>query len=259
MFTFCQIGLGNGVFHVFHSIVDGQDVSQFEESCLQYCISAIASQADFFSDLSRIDDIEADVLGGELAFHFIAEVVGDVVFIPAAVEQEDAAILDFTDNIVSAHVGLFMAGQEVRRFDIIGGPDRLLAKAQVRLGDAAGFLGIVFKVSLDIHIRVVADNLDGVLVGANRTVRTKAPELAADGPFRVDRDRYVGQGMVSNVVDDAQREVVLRLERIHIGEDGVDRCRRHVFRRQAITAGQDGDILFDVGYSRADIFVKRFA
>ena len=41
------------------------------------------------------------MLGSELAFYFIAEVVGDVVFIPAAIEQEDAAILDFTDNIVS--------------------------------------------------------------------------------------------------------------------------------------------------------------
>ena len=152
-----------------------------------------------------------------------------------------------------------MAGDKVSLAHQICRQNGMLAKAQVRLGDAAGFLGIVFKVSLDIHIRVVADNLDGVLVGANRTVRTKAPELTADGPFRVDRDRYVGQGMVSNVVDDAQREVVLRLERVHIGEDGVDRCRRHVFRRQAITAGQDGDVLFDVGYSRANIFVKRFA
>ena len=259
LFAFGQIGLGNGVFHVFHGIVDGQDVGQFEESCLQDRIGAVAAQADFFGDLGGIDDIEADVLGSELAFYFIAEVVGDVVFIPAAVEQEDAAVLDFTDNIVSPHVCLFMAGQEVRRFDIVRSPDRILAKAQVRLGDAAGFLGIVFKVSLDIHIRVVADDLDGVLVGTNRAVRAKAPELAADGPFRVDRDRYVGQGMMGNIVDDAQGEVVLRLKRIHVGEDGVDRCRRYVFRRQAIAAGQDGDVLFDVGHGCADIFVERFA
>ena len=64
--------------------------------------------------------------------------------------------------------------------------------------------------------------------------------------------------MMGNIVDDTQREVVLWLERIHVGEDGVNRCRRYVFRRQAIATGQNGDVLFDVGYSSADVFIKRF-
>ena len=41
---------------------------------------------------------------------------------------------------------------------------------QVTHGNAAGFLGIVGKVRLREHIRILTDDLDGVLVGAYRSI-----------------------------------------------------------------------------------------
>ena len=259
LFAFREVGLSDSVFHMFNSIIDGHDVSQFEEGCLEDRIGTVAAETDFFGDLSRIDDVEFNVVCSQLAFNLVAEVVGNIRFIPVAVEQEDAAFFDFADDVIGVHVSLFMTCQEVSRFYVVRSPDRFGAKAQVRFGNAAGFLGIVFEVSLDVHIGVVADDLDGVLVGTDSTVRTEAPELAADRPFRIDGNRDIRHGKMGYVIDDAQGEVVLRLEGFHVVEYGVDGCRRNVFRRQAIATGQNSNVLFDVRYSSANIFVKRFA
>ena len=48
-------------------------------------------------------------------------------------------------------------------------------------GDAAGLLGVVLEVRLDILIGVVADDLGGVLVGDDSTVTAQTPELALLG------------------------------------------------------------------------------
>ena len=76
-----------------------------------------------------------------------------------------------------------MAGHEVSLVDVVGALDGLVAEAQVRNGDAAGLLGVVLEVSLYVLVGVVADDLDGVLVGADGAVAAQAPELALDGAF----------------------------------------------------------------------------
>ena len=48
--------------------------------------------------------------------------------------------------------------------------DRIGTETEMGNGHAAGFLGIVSKVSLGVHIRVVANDFNGALVGADGTV-----------------------------------------------------------------------------------------
>ena len=81
-----------------------------------------------------------------------------------------------------------MAGHEVRGGYQIFRLDRSIAEAEVGNRNPAGLLGVVYEISLNIFIGVVADDLDGILVRANRTVRAKAPEHAADyiGRFGMD-------------------------------------------------------------------------
>lgn len=57
--------------------------------------------------------------------------------------------------------------------------DGIVTKAQVGNGDAAGFFGVIGKIALGIHVRLVANDFDGTLVGADRAVAPKAPEKAA--------------------------------------------------------------------------------
>ncbi len=74
-----------------------------------------------------------------------------------------------------------MAGNEVGFRDIVWRTNGVITKAQVANCDAAGLLGVILKVRLHILISVIADDLDRVLVGANRTIAAEAPELALDG------------------------------------------------------------------------------
>ena len=64
----------------------------------------------------------------------------------------------------------------------------MIAEAQVADGHAAGLLGVVLEVGLNIFIGVVADDLDGVLVRADGAVAAETPELAGDGVKSFCRD-----------------------------------------------------------------------
>ena len=70
-----------------------------------------------------------------------------------------------------------MAGNKVGLIDIIRTFYRLIAKAKMRNRNAACFFGVILEVCLNVFVGIVADDLDGVFVGANRTVTAKTPEL----------------------------------------------------------------------------------
>ena len=65
------------------------------------------------------------------------------------------------------------------------------AEAQVRDGLRAGLLGVVDEVPLGVQIRLVTEDLDRVLVRADRPVGAEAEEHGADGLRRLDVERRV--------------------------------------------------------------------
>ena len=66
----------------------------------------------------------------------------------------------------------------------VGGLDPVGREPEMGHGDPAGFLGIIGKIGLGIHVRVFTDDLDGVFVGADRPVSTEAPEFAPHRSLR---------------------------------------------------------------------------
>ena len=94
-------------------------------------------------------------------------------------------------------------------------------------GNAAGLLGVIEEVTLGKHIRIVADNLNGVLVGANGAVGAQAPKLTRGGACR-GSVRVLGhrQGQVGHIVFNGQSELRLGLGRNHIVVHS-DNMRRH--------------------------------
>ena len=88
--------------------------------------------------------------------------------------------------------------------DLIGD----LTETQVRHGNTAGLLGVIIKVSLCVHICVVTDDLNGVLVCAYGTVSAQTPELAVDGSFRCgnQRPRPVVKRQVGHIIYDTDGE-----------------------------------------------------
>ena len=104
--------------------------------------------------------------------------------IPRAVQKECTAVYQLLYHVVLAYVGRIVAGYEVCLVDQVGGLDRRLTETQVRHGNTAGLLGVIIKVSLSVHVGIVTDDLNGVLVCTYGTVSAQTPELAVDGACR---------------------------------------------------------------------------
>ena len=104
--------------------------------------------------------------------------------IPGTVQKEGSSVHQLLYHVVLAYVGRIVAGYKVCLVNQISRLNGTLAKTQVRHGYAAGLLGVIVKVSLCIHVGIVADDLDGVLIRTNSTVGAQTPELAVNGSFR---------------------------------------------------------------------------
>ena len=120
--------------------------------------------------------------------------------------------------------------------------DRALAESQMGTGNAAGLSGVVCEVSLGIQISVVADDLDGALVGTDCTVGTKTVEQAAC-VVGIDCDVNRSERQICYVVIDTDRELFLRIVLLEFFEDTVDMGRVGVLGRQTVTAADDCQIL----------------
>ena len=167
-------------------------------------------------------------------------------------------VLDPLEDVVELDVAVLVAGDVVRRVDQVGGLDGLLAEAQVGDRDAAGLLGVVGEIGLRVHVGVVADDLDRTLVGADRAVGAQAPELALHGAGGGDiqAGTHCKRG-VGDVVDDADREVVLGGGGLHVVVDGLDHGGVELLGAQPVAAAEDLRRLAALHEGRAHIHVKR--
>ena len=155
-----------------------------------------------------------------------------------------------------------MAGDEVGLVDVVGAADGLVAEAQVADGDAAGLLGVVLEVGLDVLVGVVADDLGGVLVGADRSVAADAPELALDRAGRAGDGRGLdfGEREVRHVIDDADREAGLGRVLREFGVDREDAAGRRVLAAEAVAAGGEDDVAAaGLAEGRRHVEVERLA
>ena len=105
----------------------------------------------------------------------------------------------------------------------------------MRHGHTAGLLGVVIKVCLCIHVCVVTDDLDGVLVGSNSTVSPQSPELAVDGSFRCGNQRSANlQRQVCHIIHDTDGEFCF----LGVVVYGNDLSRCGVLGTQSVTSGE---------------------
>ncbi len=105
-----------------------------------------------------------------------------------------------------------MATDEIGRLHQIGRADRFRPKPQMGNGLRTGFLGVVDEIPLGVKVGIVADDLDRVLVGADRAVRAQPIKhgphhfIGLDHEVRIDIQTGVG-----HIVDDADGKMVLGL------------------------------------------------
>ena len=82
-----------------------------------------------------------------------------------------------------------VAGDEIGLVHEVGGADGLRTEAQVAHGEHAGLLGVVDEVALHVVARVLADDLDRVLVRPDGAVGAQAVEHGPVDALRFARRR----------------------------------------------------------------------
>ena len=236
------VGLLGVGLHVLIRLIVGDDVGQLEEGGLHDGVDAVA-HANLTGQLDGVDGVELGFLLGQQLLHGCGQLSLQLLGGPGAVEQEGAALLQRGDHVVHGDVRRVVAGDEVGRVDQIGALDRLVAKAQVGHGDAAGLLGVVGEVCLNILVGVIADDLDGVLVGADGAVRAQTVEHAGHGAGRCSVDGLAQlQRGVGHVVGDAHGEVVLRLVLGQVVVHSLDHGGVELLGAQAVAAADHLDV-----------------
>ena len=123
------------------------------------------------------------------------------------VQQESAAVFQLLHHVIFVQIDRVVAGHEIRIVYQVGAADGAFPEAQMGDGQAPGLFGVVFEIPLGGHICVIADNLDGVLGGADRAVPAQAPELTGHDVFRGSgMDGGYIQGQMGDIVRDTYRE-----------------------------------------------------
>ena len=156
--------------------------------------------------------------------------------IPRAVQKECTAVNQLLYHVVLTYIGRIVACYEVCLVDQVCRFDRFLTETQVRHGNTTGLLGVIIKVSLSVHICVVTDDLDGVLVSTYSTVSAQSPELAVDGSFRSGNKRSTQSPETDCVTSSTIPMVNFCLLSVVVYSN--DLCRSGIFGTKAVTSGE---------------------
>ena len=250
------VGLDYGLLEVLNGLFNGNYLGEVEERGLHDHVDLVA-QTDLNAEVRTVYGVEVNVVVCDVALEGCREVLLQLGVVPVAVEQEGAALLKAVDYIVLMYVGLVVARDVVRLGDEVRGLDLVLSETQVGDGNAAGLLGVVGEVSLRVHVGVVADDLYGLLVGADRSVGTESPELAAYGAFRLGSyflDRQRGH---VDVVFDTDGELVLGPLLSKVLVDCDDLSRGGVLGAQTVSSAYDERLFGLVVVHVADVQIER--
>ena len=162
-------------------LVAGQHAGDGEEAGLQDGVGA-ARQARRARHATGVDGVHGQPLGDDLLLHRPGERVPDLVGGHRCVQQQGAARPGHGEHVQLVQQRELVAAHEARLAHQVRRPHRVRPEAQVRHRRTAGLLAVVDEVGLRVHVGVGAEDLDGVLVRADRAVRAEPEE---DRPQRL--------------------------------------------------------------------------
>src|SRR6185369_15533869 len=215
-------------------LIARNDAADREEARLHDRVGAIAELVRF-GDLVGVNRINSDLFRDDDFLDCAGQMFPNLCRFIRAVQEQGRTVCGRVENLVTLQKIELVDSNEVCALYQIGALDRLRTKAQVRHGHRAGLLRVVNKIALRIVGRFLANNLDRVLVRADRAVGSQAPEQCShlSGGFSGEI-RVVGQAVEGDVIFNTDAEMVLRLVLHHFIENTFDHGRGEFFRAQTI-------------------------
>ena len=222
-----------------------QDAADREEAGLHDGVDA-AAHAGLFSHGVAVHHVELQLLFDDLLLDGAREMVPNLVRAVKRIQQERCARPRGPEHVHALEEGELVAGHEARVADEVARMDRLGAEPQVRDSDRAGFLRVVDEIALRVVVRILADDLDGVLVRADRAIRAEAVEQRPDRLRIFGRKRRIEiQAGARDVVVDPDGEMILRRDLAQLVENRLDLRRREVLRGETVAAADDARELLE--------------
>src|SRR6202140_2587041 len=251
---------------LFNSLLDGrdrvggrQDAANGEEAGLHDGVDA-AAHAGLAGYGVGINDENTQMFLDDLLLEFPGQVIPHFGGSKRRIQQHARA-----RNGPRQHVHVFderemVAADEIGSINQIGGANWQRAKPQMRDRHGARLLRVIDEVALRVIPSLLADNLDGVLVCADRTVGPEAVENRADGVRALGgKSGIVFEAGMRDVVVNANREMIARRGTIELVENGLGHGRRELLRRQPVTPANNTEVAPYFGKGSDNIEVERFA
>ncbi len=230
------VGLGDAVFYPGDRLVVGQHTGDGEKAGLQNNVDS-AGQPNLTGDGARVDDIQPDVFVDDLLLHRVGQAVPHAVGRTGAIEQQRSALRGAIQHVDLLQEPFVVAADKVRSPHQIRRPDRVGAEPQMRNGLRSRLFGVVDEVALREQVLLAAEDLDGVLVGADSAVRADPEEHRAHRVGGLDIEAWVvGDAGARDIVVDADGEAGSRLFAGQFVEHAGDHGRGELLRRQPVAS-----------------------
>ena len=261
------VGLFDRVLDLGNCLFGWQDTGNREEAGLHDRVDS-TPHAGLACDLGRVDHVKADALLEQLCLNLTRQVIPDLAGRIRRIEQEDRLLPGMFEHVDPLQELELMARDEAGLGDQISRPDRTRTRAQMRNGRCARLLGVVDEVPLDEQVGRFSDDLDRVLVGANRAIGAKAVENRRCDVARLDVVGVVtGQRRVRHIVHDADGKVIPRVDVGQRVEDRSHHGRCELLRRETVAAAYHDRLCRErghpararLGQGRDHILIQRLA
>ena len=247
------------MLHLLNSLLEGNHIGNLEEGRLHDGIRA-RTQTQLGSNLRSVDDIEVDVVLGQICLHVVRQRAAGRLGIVRRVQEERTALLQALQHIILIYIRRNVASHKVGRRNQIRRRNRVITETEVRRGVTTRLLRVIREVSLAILVGRTTDDLDRVLVGTYRTVGTQTEEQTLERTGLGHRNLLTnGQREVRYVVHDTNREVVLRLGLLHVLEYGQHLGGRRILRRETVAATDNLGLNLLAVEHRLHVHIERLA
>src|SRR6266480_1641645 len=202
---------------LFDSLLDGgdrvggrQDAADGEEAGLHDGVDA-APHACVASYSVGVDDENTQPFLDYLPLEFPGQVIPHFGGCKRYIQQHARSRNGLRQHIHAFQERKLVAPDEVRLINQIGGANRMRAKPQMRDRYGASLLRIVDEIALGVIPSLLADNLDGILVCADRAIGYEAVENRAYGVRALSgKTGIVFEAGVRDVVANTNREMIAR-------------------------------------------------
>ena len=200
-----------------------------------------AAHPGFASDLVPLDHIKPETLFDDCFLHSCAADGSTLRSGPNGAFSRNVPPGSAAAKNVHALEKLeLVTGHEIGSGDQIRRANRTRAETQVGYGDRARFFRVVNEIALRVVVRVLSDDLDGILVGAHGAVRAEAVEKRPHGSgIFGGKACVIGEAGMRDVVLNADREMVFWRGALHFVEDSLRHRGRKFFRGKPVTSADD--------------------